>query len=202
MVKASDPRLALIARHAQVKTPHVYHCWHSIAECPRTFCPDSFALFAGLERRHVDRIMSALAEMQLMPARKKPEPTEGKGSRLPAVFSLPDDWLAFAQEARKWPQWTVEAVFQEFIDYWHAQPGGKGVKLDWFATWRNWIRRSRTPDGNWRPSRSVPAAPVHISEPEETVEVCTPEAAREIMKEFGLRGGILGSLADKIENAA
>jgi hypothetical protein len=29
-----------------------------------------------------------------------------------------------------------------FRDYWIAQPGQRGVKLDWDATWRNWIRRS------------------------------------------------------------
>jgi hypothetical protein len=29
----------------------------------------------------------------------------------------------------------------KFIDYWIAQPGQKGVKSDWEATWRNWMRR-------------------------------------------------------------
>ena len=29
-----------------------------------------------------------------------------------------------------------------FVDYWRAQPGQKGVKADWSATWRNWIRRA------------------------------------------------------------
>lgn len=28
-----------------------------------------------------------------------------------------------------------------FVDYWIAQPGQKGVKTDWEATWRNWMRR-------------------------------------------------------------
>jgi hypothetical protein len=30
-----------------------------------------------------------------------------------------------------------------FVDYWIAQPGAKGVKLDWEATWRNWMRRKQ-----------------------------------------------------------
>ncbi len=30
-----------------------------------------------------------------------------------------------------------------FRDYWAAVPGAKGVKLDWDATWRNWIRRAK-----------------------------------------------------------
>jgi len=27
-----------------------------------------------------------------------------------------------------------------FSDYWQSQPGQKGVKLNWQATWRNWLR--------------------------------------------------------------
>lgn len=34
----------------------------------------------------------------------------------------------------------IEEEADQFRDYWIAQPGGKGVKLDWLATWRNWIR--------------------------------------------------------------
>jgi len=29
-----------------------------------------------------------------------------------------------------------------FRDYWASQPGQKGVKTDWQATWRNWCRRA------------------------------------------------------------
>jgi hypothetical protein len=28
----------------------------------------------------------------------------------------------------------------KFPDYWAGISGAKGVKLDWSATWRNWIR--------------------------------------------------------------
>lgn len=31
---------------------------------------------------------------------------------------------------------------RKFVDYWISQPGQRGVKLDWNATWRNWIRRA------------------------------------------------------------
>jgi hypothetical protein len=30
---------------------------------------------------------------------------------------------------------------EQFRDWWIAQPGQKGVKLDWAATWRTWCRR-------------------------------------------------------------
>lgn len=38
---------------------------------------------------------------------------------------------------------AIEAA--KFRDYWVAQPGQKGVKLDWPATWRNWCRRAAEP---------------------------------------------------------
>ncbi len=34
------------------------------------------------------------------------------------------------------------AELEKFRDYWTAQPGQKGVKTDWSATWRNWARRA------------------------------------------------------------
>lgn len=34
------------------------------------------------------------------------------------------------------------AELEKFRDYWSAQPGQKGVKTDWPATWRNWARRA------------------------------------------------------------
>jgi hypothetical protein len=36
----------------------------------------------------------------------------------------------------------IEDEADRFRDYWIAQPGAKGIKLDWPATWRNWIRRA------------------------------------------------------------
>ena len=36
---------------------------------------------------------------------------------------------------------NADAVAAQFRDYWHAQPGAKGRKADWDATWRNWCRR-------------------------------------------------------------
>ncbi|WP_424807696.1 hypothetical protein [Rhodococcus sp. 27YEA15] len=41
------------------------------------------------------------------------------------------------------PDIDLAAELRIFRDYWIAQPGAKGVKLDWDATWRNWVRRAR-----------------------------------------------------------
>ena len=31
-------------------------------------------------------------------------------------------------------------VAAKFRDHWISQPGQRGVKVDWLATWRNWCR--------------------------------------------------------------
>lgn len=59
------------------------------------------------------------------------------GTRIPIPFPLTDDM-------RKWAQTNTPTVPQSehdrFVDYWVAQPGQKGIKTDWPATWRNWMR--------------------------------------------------------------
>jgi len=42
------------------------------------------------------------------------------------------------------PDLNATEVFAGFRDYWIAKAGKDGVKLDWLATWRNWIRNERT----------------------------------------------------------
>jgi len=61
-----------------------------------------------------------------------------KGSRLSTDFVLPEDWISFCQTER--PDLNPQKVFDSFKDYWVAKAGAVGVKLDWTATWRNWVR--------------------------------------------------------------
>lgn len=51
----------------------------------------------------------------------------------------PDAVLAFARTLG-YDDALAESVRQEFADYWRAQPGVKGRKVDWSATARNWLR--------------------------------------------------------------
>ena len=62
-----------------------------------------------------------------------------RGSRLPTDFEVPDDWIDFCQTER--PDLQARKTFDSFKDYWVAAP--KGTKLDWFATWRNWVRNQK-----------------------------------------------------------
>jgi hypothetical protein len=69
------------------------------------------------------------------------EPTQ-RATRLPAAWELPQDWKAWARENR--PDLDPDLTAAKFADYWHAKPGAAGRKLDWLATWRNWVREERT----------------------------------------------------------
>jgi hypothetical protein len=60
-----------------------------------------------------------------------------RGSRLPQNFEL-DFQFAVDQGLQN----TLEEA-AKFRDYWNSQPGQKGVKLDWQATWRNWCRNAK-----------------------------------------------------------
>ena len=77
----------------------------------------------------------------------KPIDKENKrGSRLAPDFFFPKEWCDFLVEQR--PELNAQQTFEKFKDYWIAQAGQKGVKLDWFATWRNWVRSTNAPKQN------------------------------------------------------
>lgn len=78
-----------------------------------------------------------------------------RGSRLPADWTLTDAHRIAAKEIKPdWPTGYVDQVAASFRDYWISQPGARGVKLDWMATWRNWCRSDRgSSRGGGKPSR-------------------------------------------------
>ncbi len=70
-------------------------------------------------------------------SKKKP-----RGARLAADWFLPVAWGDWALSEGL----TAEAIRIEaskFKDYWHSKSGPSAVKMDWLATWRNWIRRCK-----------------------------------------------------------
>jgi hypothetical protein len=91
---------------------------------------------------------------------------------------LPDDWQPDRDAAVKagLPAGRIDRTAEKFRDYWLAQGGEKGRKVDWLATWRNWCRNEadRLPASE---RASVPAAPVgdpqHIR-----LSMDTPDADR------------------------
>jgi hypothetical protein len=79
---------------------------------------------------------------------KKPNPlplqnpkADRRGSRLSADWQPSPEEVQWARSAGL-PSNRIETVAAEFRDYWCAKPGAAGRKVDWSATWRNWVRKS------------------------------------------------------------
>lgn len=63
-----------------------------------------------------------------------------RGTRF-ALEQLPEDWKTFCLAERK--DLNPQKCFDAFADYWSSLAGQKAVKLDWFKTWKNWVRNQR-----------------------------------------------------------
>ncbi|WP_019223372.1 hypothetical protein [Bartonella rattaustraliani] len=71
-----------------------------------------------------------------------------RGGRLPKDFE-PDFDFAIQEGL---PPERVKIEIAKFRDYWSSKSGANATKLDWQATWRNWVRNAK--DFN-KPSQGV-----------------------------------------------
>jgi uncharacterized protein YdaU (DUF1376 family) len=99
---------------------------------------------------------------------------EQRGLRLASDFSFPKEWEEFCQTER--PELSPVKTFDQFKDYWIAQAGQKGVKLDWFATWRNWVRSTNAPKQN--PADIVRLTVPSRNEPDPALEKIKADALK------------------------
>jgi len=82
------------------------------------------------------------------PTQKKEDEANASSSREPRKRGqrLPDGWIPdaplVAAMTAECPTVDQRSEHPKFVDYWRSQPGQKGTKVDWDATWRNWIRRA------------------------------------------------------------
>jgi hypothetical protein len=51
---------------------------------------------------------------------------------------------AWAHE-QGWADRWVDQVTASFVDFWRGKAGVGGTKVDWPATWRNWLRKEAGP---------------------------------------------------------
>lgn len=62
-----------------------------------------------------------------------------RATRLSPDFELPIEWVNWVADNK--PEVNAYQTFEQFKDYWIAKAGADAAKLDWFSTWRNWVRR-------------------------------------------------------------
>src|SRR6185312_2731324 len=103
---------------------------------------------------------------------------EQRASRLPADWILPDEWRVWAIAER--PELDPDRTAEKFADYWRGVGGAKGRKLDWLATWRNWVREERAaPRANPQASE-----PTWRTEQRERTQQAAPGVAVKNPKDF------------------
>ena len=93
----------------------------------------------------------------------RPDPlTEAKASvprkraqRIPDGFEVPPEMVAWGRE--KVPHVDGRLETEKFINYWTAKSGKDATKLDWVATWRNWMLNASQNTGRSTPTRQTPS---------------------------------------------
>lgn len=74
----------------------------------------------------------------------KPPPRKrgstNRGTRLPDAFTVTPEMVDWAREHTPHVDGRFETA--QFRDYWRAKSGKDATKLDWVATWRNWMRKA------------------------------------------------------------
>lgn len=73
------------------------------------------------------------------------------GTRIPADFAVTPEMRDWAKANT--PHVDVDAELPKFIDYWTAKSGRDATKLDWPATWRNWMRNAAERTGTRGPAK-------------------------------------------------
>lgn len=96
-------------------------------------------------------VRSGSGEVRLTPTQPSPthpEPSnEGsggprkRGTRIPDSFIVTADMRAWA--AGRVPLVDVDSSTERFVNHWRAKAGRDATKLDWTATWRNWLIRDQ-----------------------------------------------------------
>ena len=67
------------------------------------------------------------------------------GTRMPDPFLVSAEMVAWARE--KCPHVDGKRETERFEDHWRGKVGKDGRKLDWVATWRNWMRTAENRQG-------------------------------------------------------
>jgi hypothetical protein len=102
--------------------------------------PENFTQFTPISPELPRRIKEGIKEGKEKKESfaKKKVPVTEKGTRMSVDHLLPIKWKKWC--AAEHPTIDVEKEFLGFRDYWLGVPGQRGVKLDWFATFRNRVR--------------------------------------------------------------
>mgnify|MGYP006914135904 CR=1 FL=1 len=154
-------KVAKLAEHQRIDRRYLTLCEWCAHDVHTTFKADDKAPRHPSTQRVHDGHPTGTQRVHDVEGEKKVRGEEGEGERkdAPAMRAtrIPDDF-ALTDELRAWAKdkgldhLNLDAILEEFFDYWRSVPGAKGTKLDWPATFRGWVRR-KADDVKVRPIR-------------------------------------------------
>jgi hypothetical protein len=107
------------------------------------FGPDVVPLVAGPEKRREEKREDQKQEREAPAsgAALAVSPKTARATRLAEGWFLPDEWRDWAVRVHRLDPQKAVRISLDFRDYWHAKGGASACKLNWFATWRRWVRK-------------------------------------------------------------
>ncbi len=120
-----------------------------------TACPQISVDMSAEKRRAKDRLRKQIErenpqisadihenpQMSKSASISKDSKKDKRGTRIDVGWTPSAAERAFGKQ-EGFSEFEIDREAQKFRDYWTACAGAKGVKLDWSATWRQWIRNS------------------------------------------------------------
>jgi uncharacterized protein YdaU (DUF1376 family) len=109
--------------------------------------PKTQQVISGLAKPNLADNPDESSQNQIQNQNQKPKKEKeqrqqrSRGSRLPSDWQPSEILKAFATSKR--PDLDFLTTVERFKNHWAAAPGSKGVKLDWEATFRNWVLGER-----------------------------------------------------------
>lgn len=89
-----------------------------------------------------ESLRTGVAEKRREEKNKKDTKVSKKGSRFDREKHVSEVWYDEAKRIKPFLSKTqIDEILDGFNDYWVGVSGANGTKLDWTATWRNWVRR-------------------------------------------------------------
>lgn len=85
----------------------------------------------------IDNNITALTELDRLHSAKTKK--TARGTRLPESWRASFEDREYARAAG-FSEEQIDRMEEDYRDYWIAQPGSKGLKNNWPATWRRWVR--------------------------------------------------------------
>ena len=90
-----------------------------------------------ISERYQDDLPETETETETELEKEKEKEIEIEAKQSSRGTRLPENWNPRPEDGLN------EIELEKFRDYWRSVAGQKGVKRDWDATWRNWLRNSK-----------------------------------------------------------